>query len=157
MVAVTLLLNKARNYCAIIKENFKCLRKYVCVLTLKEIYFYFCIVAVQKRSHFRQDEKWGIQMNNNIMICGENPELQLFLQTCILHDEHLKCFWFQINETPTAQVVSLVESSAFADNFVLEATAHPNWAELQLLLLGPHPKIMLKLRGKMHNVAGSNW
>ena len=90
-------------------------------------------------------------MDNNIMICGENPELQLFLQTCILHDEHLKCFWFQINETPTAQVVSLVESSAFADNFVLEATAHPNWAEL------PHPKIMLKLRGKMHNVAGSNW
>lgn len=65
-----------------------------------------------KEITFRQDEKWRIQMDNNMMICGENPELQLFLQTCILHDEHLKCFWFQINETPTGQVVSLVESSA---------------------------------------------
>ena len=92
MVAVTLLLNKARNYCAIIKENFKCLRKYVCVLTLKEIYFYFLYRGGPKEIAFRQDEKWGIQMNNNIMICGENPELQLFLQTCILHDEHLKMF-----------------------------------------------------------------
>ena len=101
-----------------------------------------------KEIAFRQDEKWGIQMNNNIMICGENPELQLFLQTCILHDEHLKCFWFQINETPTAQVVSLVESSAFADNFVLEATAHPNWAELQLLLLGTPPKDYVEAKRK---------
>ncbi len=57
-------------------------------------------------------------------------------------------FWFQINETPTAQVVSLVESSAFADNFVLEATAHPNWAELQLSLLGTPPKDYVEAEGK---------
>ena len=87
-------------------------------------------------------------MNNNIMICGENPELQLFLQTCILRDEHLKCFWFQINETPTAQVASLVESSDFADNFGLKATAHPKWDELQLILLGTPPKDYVETEGE---------
>lgn len=96
----------------------------------------------------RSNKSGGCYMENNMMICGENPELKLFLQACILQDEHLDCKIFQFSEKIAPSVSQAVASAKFSDNFKLESTLHPNWSELQLVLLGTPPEEFVEIEGE---------
>ncbi|MEY8661507.1 lactate dehydrogenase [Ligilactobacillus faecis] len=78
-------------------------------------------------------------MENNLMVCGISDELTLFLNSCILHDDQLHGYLFQISDHISEQMQTLLANAELADNFTLEATMHPKWDKLELLLIGPAP------------------